>query len=175
MKKLKLYLSSLLILTLILVGCNKNDLKKDKNISDKKIIYTTFFPVYDLTKRIVGDKMEVKTIISANDEPHSFEFKTEDMKNINESDLIIYNGAGIESFINDLKNSLNNDDVFLDLSQGLTLLESKSDLDTANHASVNPHTWLSIKNAMEEMDTIYKKISSIDPNNDMYPLYWIPQ
>lgn len=143
------------------VGVSKFSVSNEK----KKIIYTTFIPVTDLTRRIVGDKMEVRSIMSESDEPHSFELKTRDMAKLTDADLIVYNGANMEGFIPDLKNVIGDENRFLDLSQGLTLLESK---ESKNHDFVNPHTWLSIKNAIEQLDTIYKKISLIDPENDSY-------
>ena len=174
--------------------------------SSKKTIYTTFFPVYDLTKRIVGDKMNVKMIIKGNQEPHDFELKAKDMATMSKADLFVYNGAGMEAFIPDLKNAVGDDSKFLDLSQGLELLEHKSEPaedglhdaassdeyqvvkdDTKDsdkdghehthehshnhgheHGNVNPHTWLSIKNAMEELDTIYQKLATMDPDNAQY-------
>ncbi len=174
--------------------------------SSKKTIYTTFFPVYDLTKRIVGDKMNVKMIIKGNQEPHDFELKAKDMATMSKADLFVYNGAGMEAFIPDLKNAVGDDSKFLDLSQGLELLEHKSepaedglhdaassdeyqvvkddtkDSDKSGHehthehshnhghehGNVNPHTWLSIKNAMEELDTIYQKLATMDPDNAQY-------
>lgn len=132
------------------------------------LIYTTFYPVYDLTKRIVGDKMEVKMLIKANEEPHSFELKAIDRAALHDADLIVYNGANMENFIPDLRASLKDDKKFLNLSQGLTLLENKSDLDDGEHNSVNPHTWLSVKNAMEQLYTIYERMAVIDPANEKY-------
>lgn len=134
---------------------------------NKKVVYTTFFPVYDLTQRLVGDKMEVKTIIKGSQEPHDFELQAADMAEISKADLIVYNGAGMESFISDLKKSAKDDNKFLDLSQGLTLLESR-DAAEGDHSSVNPHTWLSVKNAQTELNTIYKKLAAIDPENEPY-------
>lgn len=166
----------LLILCVVFTACGKNnaDIVKNKMANDgtdkkdgKKLIYTTFFPVADLTKMIVGDKMDVKTIIKGSEEPHSFELKTDDMKNIIKSDLIIYNGANMESFIPDLEKAVGNKDKFLNLSQGLTLLKQGDGLNDSNDM-VNPHTWLSVKNAIEQLDTIYKKLSSIDPENESY-------
>ena len=174
--------------------------------ASKKTIYTTFYPVYDLTKRIVGDKMNVKMIIKGNQEPHDFELKAKDMATMSKADLFVYNGAGMEAFIPDLKNAVGDDSKFLDLSQGLELLEHKSEPaedglhdaasseeyqvvkdDTKDsdkgghehahehshnhgheHGNVNPHTWLSIKNAMEELDTIYQKLATMDPDNAQY-------
>lgn len=81
--KFKRIISAIIICCVFLVGCNSSSNEKNNNQQSteqkdkKKVIYTTFFPVTDLTKRIVGDKMEVKTIIKGNQEPHSFELKLE--------------------------------------------------------------------------------------------------
>ncbi|MBY4798143.1 zinc ABC transporter substrate-binding protein [Collinsella sp. AGMB00827] len=188
---------SAFIIALALSGCTSPTSREGG--SQKKVIYTTFFPVHDLTSRIVGDKMDVKTIITGDQEPHDFELKTQDMAKITEADLVIYNGSGMESFIDSLKESAQDDSKFLDLSAGLTLLEGGAhshhdhdhdaddhdaddhdhDADHADknhdhdahdhdHGSVNPHTWLSIKNAVIELDTIYHKVAEIDPANADY-------
>lgn len=158
----------------------------------KKTVYTTFFPIYDLTKTIAGDKMNVEMIIAGNQEPHDFELQASEMGKISEADLIIYNGAGMESFIDDLKETANDDNKFLDLSEGLTLLKSENDDEEEehehehsgsedhdeeseehehhhhHHGGINPHTWLSIKNAKMELNAIYEKLSAIDPDNAEY-------
>lgn len=41
-------------------------------------------------------------IIKGNQEPHDFELQASEMAGISQADLIIYNGAGMESFISDL-------------------------------------------------------------------------
>lgn len=169
-EKRKIFLGVFLILGLFLASCSNNskNISKKENSSEKKLIYTSFFPVEELTKRIVGDKFEVKPIIDKSQEPHSFELKTEDIKNIIKADLVIYNGAGMETFIDDLKNSTDDKEKFVDLSKNLTLLSSAKD-GKVSKDKVNPHTWLSIKNAMVELEEIYEKVSEIDPDNkDFY-------
>ena len=166
----------LLVLALALVfvtACSKQDSKtQDTKQEDttktngKKTIYATFFPVADLTKMIVQDKMDVKTIIKTNEEPHSFELTSDNMKDILKGDLVVYNGAGMESFVDDLKKSMNDDGKFLDLSKGLTLLDSSSE--GSDMTAINPHTWLSVKNAKKMLNTIYEKVSSIDPENENF-------
>ena len=42
------------------------------------------------------------------------------------------------------------------------------DHDHESASGVNPHTWLSIKNAMISLDTIFKKLSVMDPDNAEY-------
>lgn len=169
-EKRKIFLGIFLIFGLFLASCSNNskNISKKENSSEKKLIYTSFFPVEELTKRIVGDKFEVKSIIDKSQEPHSFELKTEDIKNIIKADLVIYNGAGMETFIDDLKNSTDDKEKFVDLSKNLTLLSSAKD-GKVSKDKVNPHTWLSIKNAMVELEEIYEKVSEIDPDNkDFY-------
>ncbi|MBP2016037.1 metal ABC transporter substrate-binding protein [Anaerococcus degeneri] len=163
------------ILALILVpmtSCGREDKKIDdkpleaKSSGDKKTIYASFYPVAELVKMISGDKYDVKTIIETSEEPHSFELTSQAMKDLSKADLIAYNGAGMESFIDDLKDNVKDDDKFLDLSDGLTLLDSSKE--GSDMASINPHTWLSIKNAKVMVDNIYRKLSSMDSDNEKY-------
>lgn len=166
-KILVVFVAALFLLT----ACGKQGSKDVKSedaakTDSKKTIYATFFPVADLTKMIVKDKMEVKTIIKTNEEPHSFELTTDTMKDVLKGDLIVYNGAGMEAFVDDLKKSMKDDGKFLDLSQGLTLLDSSSE--GSDMTAINPHTWLSVKNAKKMLDSIYKKLSAIDPENEKF-------
>lgn len=155
--KLRKILSYCLCLC-FLFACQKTTVS-----TEKKTIYTSFFPIYDLTKRIVGEKMDVKMIIQNNEEPHSYELKSSTMVALKKSDLIVYNGAGMETFIADLKNTMQ-EDKFLDLSSGLALLTTSKE----DKKSVNPHTWLSIRNAIKQLETLKDKVCEIDSNNSAY-------
>lgn len=174
---IKKLLGVFLVTALGLAGCSSKVTKSETKQQKKKVIYTTFYPVRDLTSRIVGDKMEVRQIIKGDQEPHDYELQTKDMAEISKADLIIYNGAGMESFIEALKKTVKDNNKFLDLSVGLTLLKATSqdghDHDKEKHGKeehqVNPHTWLSVKNAMFELKSIYEKVSNLDPENkDFY-------
>lgn len=170
--RLKVLVSSIVaaIFLLPVAGCatNSQSANVGSNSEAKKpLLYATFFPVADLSRQIVGDKMEVKSVIQGSQEPHDFELQTAQRAELSKADLIVYNGAGMEGFIDDLRESLGKDEKFLDLSQGLTLLKNKDAARTDNTA-INPHTWLSVKNAQIELQTIYEKVSAIDPDNASY-------
>lgn len=163
----------LVVIILFFTSCGNITQNKEKK--DKKLIYTTFYPVYDFTSRIVEDKMQVEMIVKSSDSPHNFKFKAREMAEIAKANLIIYNGADMEVFIKDLKAVVKNDDKFLDLSKGIKLLEQEKgkeneehNEDSHNHENVNPHIWLSPKNAIIELKLIYKKVVSIDPENKAY-------
>ncbi|MBS4762205.1 zinc ABC transporter substrate-binding protein [Carnobacteriaceae bacterium zg-ZUI252] len=153
----------------VLFGCSAatTTSQKTESTNGKKTVYTTFYPVYDLTKRIVGDKMNVSLIIEGNQEAHDFELQPSQMAKIQSADLVVYNGANMETFIDDLKEKVKDESKFLDLSQGLTLLSSGDGV-TNDKVSVNPHTWLSVKNAMTQLRTIYEKVAALDVDNKAY-------
>lgn len=158
-----------LMFGVLLFGCQaaNNTSQQTTQTTGKKTIYTTFYPVYDLTKRIVGDKMTVEMIVEGNQEAHDFELQPQQMAKIQNGDLIVYNGAGMETFIDDLKAKVKNEDKFLNLSQGLTLLTTGDGVND-NKLSTNPHTWLSIKNAIMQLGTIYQKVVELDSTNKSY-------
>lgn len=156
----------------LLFGCQPSQTTQSANqttqtTQQQKVIYTTFYPVYELTKRVVGDKMAVKMIIDGNQEAHGFELTPQVMKDVQQADALIYNGAGMEEFIDDLKSSLKQTATTVDLSQGLTLLTTGDGV-TESKQSVNPHTWLSVKNAMVMLRTIYDAVVTIDQQNKAY-------
>lgn len=161
-----------LLALITMTACGKDEESiKDRPVAeekteDKKTIYASFYPVAEFVKMIAGHKFDVKTIIDSSDEPHSFELTSQAMKELGSADLIAFNGAGMESFIDDLKDNIKDDDKFLDLSAGLTLLDSSGE--GSDMTSVNPHTWLSIKNAKLMVDNIYRKLSAMDPDNQNY-------
>lgn len=170
--RLKVLVSSIIAAVFLLstVGCATSSQSANvgnKSESKKPLLYATFFPVADLSRQIVGAKMEVKSVISGSQEPHDFELQTAQRAELSKADLIVYNGAGMESFISDLREAIGKDEKFLDLSQGLTLLKNKDAARTDNTA-INPHIWLSVKNAQIELQTIYEKVSAIDPDNASY-------
>lgn len=134
MNSIKKYFAVVLALSVLLVGCKSNN-KTTNSASNEtsdgttKTIYTTIYPIYDFTKKIVGDKMNVVYLESGNQSAHDFEPSAEDMKNITNADLFIYNGAGLESYIDKVKSAINKDIKFVEASEGVNLLANHEEHD----------------------------------------------
>ena len=152
MKK-KIYMI-LLALVLVITGCTSSNNKDNEKIN----VVASFFPVYDLVKRVGGDKVEVSNLTQTGD-AHSFEPGIKDMENISKSDLLAINGAGFEGWIDQIKSS-QPDLKILDLSEGLDLIEVDGHTD--------PHTWLSVKNPQLMLEKIKDKLIEIDKKNESY-------
>lgn len=152
MKK-KVYMI-LLALVLVITGCTSSNNKDNEKIN----VVASFFPVYDLIKRVGGDKVEVNNLTQTGD-AHSFQPGIKDMENISKSDLLAINGAGFEGWIDQIKSS-QPDLKILDLSEGIDLIEVDGHTD--------PHTWLSVKNPQLMLEKIKDKLIEIDKKNEDY-------
>lgn len=170
--KIKKIMSLLISMTILFsVGCTKNN-NEDVNSQGKINIYTSIYPLYDFTKKVGGDKVNVTNLVPAGTEPHDWEISTSDIVNLEKADMLVYNGAGIESWTDKVINSLENKNIdYVKTSEGLDIhsadVNEKSH-DGHNHGSSDPHTWLSIKNAKKEMENIKDALVKKDPKNADY-------
>ena len=145
---------------------------------DKLKIVTTIYPVQNFTEKIAGDKAEIINLVPAGIEPHDFELSTGDMQLIEEADVFIYNGAGMEHFVDKTLNSVSNKKlVSVEASEDVKLIEAEhshededSDEEGASHEDekYDPHTWLSIENAIAETERIKETLCEVDPDNAQY-------
>ena len=168
----------LVIPMLITMGCSKdnNTNESTTNSQDKIKIYTSIYPLYDFATKVGGDKVDVANLVPAGTEPHDWEVSTSDIVNLEKSDMLIYNGAGIENWTDKIINTLENKDiVYVKTSEGLDIHKISEDEhdhdhsdDGHNHGIYDPHTWLSIKNAKKEMENIKNALVEYDPENADY-------
>ncbi|MCW6702260.1 metal ABC transporter substrate-binding protein [Anaerococcus sp. NML200537] len=109
------------LLVLILVsGCSK-DVKKT---GDSPLVYTSFYPVNDLTKMIGGDTINVKSFMPLDKDPHIWEPSPKDMKKLASCDLLVVNGANMEPWLDTVRENLPNLDI-LKLSDSVDLITYK--------------------------------------------------
>lgn len=154
-----------LILTLLIIsGCTTNP----TNISKIQIV-TSIYPMTEFTKKIVKDKAEVTQLLPLSQEAHSWEPSAQDILILEKADIFVYNGHGMEHWVDKVLESLDNKElVVVESSHSLEALESHEH-DDHNHGALDPHTWVSPLNALEQTKTIAEAIMSFDAiNKDFY-------
>jgi len=129
--------------------------KNPSNEIDKKGVVTTIYPIYYITKEIVGDEINVDRLIKAGSEIHSFSPTPQDMVLLSKSKLLITLGASLEPWVDKLSNATKVD--ILSLSDNLDLIHHEEHID--------PHIWLDFKNDIKMIDSIKNKISKIYPSS----------
>ncbi|HSE99509.1 MAG TPA: zinc ABC transporter substrate-binding protein [Nitrososphaeraceae archaeon] len=142
---------------------------RSENLNSSKLnVIASFYPLYEFTKKIGGEKIELSTAIPFGIEPHDWEPTPQDISKLNTADIIIYNSKGFDSWLNQFKQSK-----LIDVSAELELIKSnepKGDFDKADNYNLiyDPHIWLDpilVKNISQ---TIGNNLIKIDPNNTNY-------
>ena len=59
--------------------------------------------MYEFTKAVVGDKVDIINIVPANQEAHDFEPSAKDMTTLTNADAIIYNSKYLEKWAPSVK------------------------------------------------------------------------
>ena len=159
-------------------------------------VMASFYPMYDFAVKIGGDRAEVTNMVPAGTEPHDWEPAASDIKNLEEADLFVYSGAGMEHWVEDVLASLENKNlVSAEASQGITLRAGHSheedehgsgeehaeeehaeehaekghtEEEAHDHGQYDPHVWLSLVNAKKEMENIRDAYIKADPGSRDY-------
>ncbi|MCM3160737.1 metal ABC transporter solute-binding protein, Zn/Mn family [Metabacillus litoralis] len=142
-------LTSMLTIGLLLTGCGNqenqstNATESNNDTNSKLEVYTTIFPLEDFTKKIGGDEITVTSVYPPNVDAHIYEPTVKTMKNIADSDLFIYTGAGVEGFAEQAEETLQKEDVhILKAAEGIELLkttEEHSHEDDVAHTEEHSH------------------------------------
>lgn len=161
---------------LLLCGCSQGAKPAEKNTdgTEKLVVYTSFYPMYDFTTKVGGDYITVENLVPAGAEPHDWEPTTRDILHLEHGDMFIMSGAGMEHWADKLLSSLENPDlVVVEASEGITLAqeeeEEEHDHHGHSHEEGDPHVWLSPKRAKQQMENIKNAMVQADPaHGDVY-------
>ena len=129
-------------------------------------VLASFYPLYEFTKIIGGEKIDVSIIIPQGIEPHDWEPTIQDLQKMQNSDMIVINGAGLEPWITKLV-SANPNILIVDTSNGIPLLEKNKQIFN-NQIQNDPHVWLDPVLAKKQIQNIANGLINIDPQNADY-------
>ena len=174
MKK-KIFLGVLLgLIGSMIIGCGEsNDKNAVKNGETKPSITVSIFPLKEFAEEIAGDKVDINCLVPNNMEPHDYEPKTKDFEKLINSDAFIYNGLGLEEWVEKVNEVIKNEDVLIvDSSKNVDSItiedENHEEEHDHEHGAIDPHSWLSLKEAQVQSEAIKDTLIEIDPENKAY-------
>lgn len=182
MKK-KIFLGVLLgLIGSMIIGCGEsNDKNAVKNEETKPSITVSIFPLKEFAEEIAGDKVDINCLVPNNMEPHDYEPKTKDFEKLINSDAFIYNGLGLEEWVEKVNEVIKNEDVLIvDSSKNVDsiTIEDENHEEEHNHdneeehdhehGAIDPHSWLSLKEAQVQSEAIKDTLIEVDPENKAY-------
>lgn len=124
---------------------------------DNPNVVVSFYPLYDFTRNIGKEKINIITLIPFAVEPHDWEPSPKDLMKIMSADLFIYNGAGLEPWADKLiKDSKRKDLIVVDIYKSI---RAKGE---------DPHIWLDPVLVKTQLKVIKDTLIKIDPKNRPY-------
>lgn len=152
--KISLFVISALAIVFLMVQKPRQQTKQNKT----KVV-ASFYPLYFFAREIGKEHIQISNITPAGSEPHDYEPITDDIRQIEESNLLIINGAGFEPWINKLQNDLVNTHIkVISAAENITAL----DLEEKGQKMTDPHIWLDPVLAKQVVKTITDALIAID-------------
>lgn len=152
----------LIITALVILNINRNSQKKQESNTTK--VVTSFYPMYIIAENLIdgANNVELENMADVNVGClHDYTLMTEDIKKVEEADIFISNGLGMESFI----------DKLIEANSNMKVIDSSQDIKNAinSEEETNPHIWTSIDNYILQVQTIASGLKEYDPENkDIY-------
>lgn len=170
--QVKIAIISILVvipLASISIGATGSGLGFSKqNESSKLQVISSFYPLYDFSQKVGKDRVDVILLVPVGIEPHDWEPTIQDVRLMQSSDLIIINGLGFESWVENLvKNNFQGE--IIDTSVGIEINTSnESDGHEVKHGLGDPHIWLNPAMAKVQVKNIADAFSRTDPDNEKF-------
>jgi zinc transport system substrate-binding protein len=132
-------------------------------------VLATFYPLYDFAQNVGGDKINASILVPETVDVHDFEPTPSDIQNIATADVLIYNGADLETtwLSSAVTASDNTKLILVDTSQNITLLPVAQQFQSDNR-TVDPHIWLDPILAKQQVKNILQGLIEADPANSQY-------
>lgn len=175
MKKILIFaLAVTLSFVLIACGNENTDSDPDKKLKsvdkDKIKVVTSFSMINDMVKEIGGKHVEVQNLVPTGTDPHDYEPRPNDVKNISKADLVFYNGLNLEGGSKGwLSKSLESSDFTkenaIKTSKGI---KPKYIKDEDGNKEINPHAFIDPNVGEQMVKNITKSLSERNPKNKDY-------
>lgn len=155
----------LVALLLFLAGCTTPTAPP---VGGLRVVATTTL-VGDVIDNIGSEVIQLEVLLPAGTDPHSFQPTPQDAARLARADLIFINGAGLETFLEQLLENSGSQAFLVDLSAGINLFEGNEHEDEhedqADHATGDPHVWTDPNNVLVWVQNAVLALSEADPAN----------
>jgi ABC-type Zn uptake system ZnuABC Zn-binding protein ZnuA len=138
-------------------GCstNKPAVSADQRPGRILRVVATTTQVADFARNVGGDQVQVTSLLKPNLDAHAYEPSPADVEAIAHADLVLENGAGLESWLHDTITSSGFHGPLVDTSQGVRLRQVGG--------ATDPHIWQNPSNAQVMVANIERAMAAADP------------
>jgi ABC-type Zn uptake system ZnuABC Zn-binding protein ZnuA len=127
----------------------------------KPTVIATTTQLEDIVSVIAGDRVTVIGLVPRNGDPHEFEPRPDNVKQVAQSTAVFINGVGLEGWLEELVRNAGGERPLFDVSKGLKL--GKIDTAFAEGGETDPHIWMNPVNMLTAVDNIVTGLKQVDP------------
>jgi len=153
-----------LILALIVLILSVSGDMSQKADSEQVKVATTIIPLGEFVREIGGERVKVTVLVPPGAEPHTFEPSPSQIRQIADANVYVKIGAGFEYWIDNIL-KINPSMLIVDSSQGVDLIKGS---DEGSIGGVDPHIWVSPRDAMVQVRNICDGLIKVDPSGKDY-------
>jgi len=136
-------------------------LQKAPKTSQEPTVATTTFALYDITKHIAGDTLNVINILPFGVDPHSFEPTPKLMIQLQKSAIVFYSGAGLEPWTH----GFHFPHKAVNISKFVKLRKLSDEHERHHENGLDPHYWLDFDNMKIATKVITEELIKLLPQN----------
>lgn len=119
-------------------------------------VVASFYPLAEFARQVGGELVRVTTVVPADSEPHEYEPTLQELAQVYNASLFIYNGSGVDPWAERIAGELT--------QKGVHVINIST---TMPHlaAPVDPHFWLDPVLAQQQVAVISEALMTIDPGH----------
>ena len=154
-------------------NASNNKLASNMTSTEKLNIVTSVSPITNIVKNVAGERTTLTGLVPEGINSHTFELVPSDVVKVNNADLVIIDGLGLEVNVEDVVDQAQNANPDLQVlklgDNTITPDQYIFDYSFPKEAGdPNPHLWLNVPYAMKFANLTRDKLIEMDPTNADY-------
>lgn len=133
-------------------------------------VVATTTQIGDFAANVGGDRISLTVLLKANQDAHDFAPSPSQIKALNQADVVLRNGLGLDAFVTKAIGA--GEDKVVVVTEGIALRGGPSDANSSRVVTAaddsgvyDPHVWFSVANAMTMVETIRETLVRADETN----------
>jgi ABC-type Zn uptake system ZnuABC Zn-binding protein ZnuA len=136
-------------------------------------VVTSVSPITNIIKNVGGNKINLIGLVPEGVNSHTFELKPSDVIKVNNADLVVIDGLGLETNVEDIAEEARSKNTQLQVLKlgDNTITSDQWVFDFSfpeKEGDPNPHLWLNVAYAMKFANLTRDKLIEMDPQNAQY-------
>ena len=174
--------ASIVLIGLLAAGCGNaaKPVAETKNAPQKVAVGASLYTLAEFARQVGGDRVTVTQLIPDGVEPHEWEPTPKDLAKLQSQKVFLYNGKGLEPWIDSAKKAVAEKKVvFVLTSEGIPSLIAAAEpehehkgADTKHEheagTAEDPHVWLDPVLAKQQVMAIKEALIQADPDGKAY-------